>query len=93
MNTTDGTQEFELEKSPPPGEVPERVITELMYARTVAKDHAASYGEAMKDQAEKHNVKLGALKRYVAARCDDKIEEARAEAEDFERLLDKGTEE
>lgn len=81
--------DFALEGDPLPGVVPEPVITELMHARTIAKDWAASYGEAIKDQAEKHKVKPGALKRYVAARCDDKMDEARAEAEDFERLLDK----
>lgn len=79
---------FDLEPGLPAGELPERVIDELMHARNVAKDYAQGYGEAVKAQAEKHQIPVGALKRYIAARCDDKLAEADAETSALAKLLD-----
>lgn len=75
---------------PPPSEsspVPSSTIEELRRARVHAKDIAAAYAEAIKFQSEKYKVKPGALKRYIAALCDDKVDDAEAEAKDLERLI------
>jgi hypothetical protein len=80
---------FNLEADPPPGKLPDRVIDELMHARRVAQDYAQSWGEAVKAQAEKYKINKGALKRYIAARVDDKLQEVGEEADDLARLLDK----
>lgn len=85
----DGRVNFELEAPPTPGELPERVIDELMHVRTIAKDYASSYSEAVKTQAEKYKINVAAVKRFIAAKCDDKLQEVSEEADDLARLLDK----
>ena len=82
--------DFALEPDAP-GIIPDRVIEELRHARTVAKDHAQAYGDACKAQAEKHKIKPGALKRYIAALCDDKLDDVDAETRDLERLIDEAS--
>jgi hypothetical protein len=81
-------KEFELEPTPPPGKVPERVINELIHVRNVAKDYASSYSEAAKAKAEQYKVNVAALKRFIAAKCDDKLAEAAEEADALAKLLD-----
>ena len=78
--------DFALEPSAP-GVVPQRVIDELVRARTVAKDHAEAYSGAVTAQAEHYKIKAGALKRYVAALQADKLEELDRETDDLERLI------
>lgn len=78
---------FALEPSAP-GTVPERVIDELRRFRRAAKDYTKAYSDAVEAQAVKHDVKTGALKRYIAALEDDKLEEAEAEADDLARLIE-----
>lgn len=80
---------FALEP-PEPGKVPDRVIDELRRARTVAKDHAQAFSDCIKAQAEKYSVKPGALKRYIVALCDDKVEEVENETDDLQRLIGAG---
>lgn len=80
--------EFQLEPSTPVGELPERVIDELVHVRTIAKDYASSYSEAVKTQAEKYKINVAALKRFIAAKCDDKLAEAQEEADALAKLLD-----
>lgn len=79
--------EFGLEPSPAKGEIPQRVVGELINARTIAKDYAQSYADAVKAQGEKHGIPVGALKRYIAALADDKVEDAINEVTALERLL------
>ena len=80
------TGEFMLEPSEP-GIVPERVIAELRQARTIAKDHAQAFSDAVTAQATKYQIKPGALKRYVCALEADKLEELDAETDDLDRLI------
>jgi len=87
--TTD--EAFALEPSEP-GVVPQRVIDELVESRRVAHDYAAGFGDALKAQAEKHGVKVGALRRYVTAIATDSVEEVDAEMDDLARLLERGQE-
>jgi hypothetical protein len=82
--------DFHLEPDTPPGKVPERVILELMQARKTAVSYAGAYADAAKQQAEKYKVNPAALKRYIAALVDDKVEKLRVEAEHVERLLSQG---
>lgn len=77
---------FALEP-PEPGKVPDRVIDELKHARTVAKDHAQAFSDCLKAQAEKYGIKPGALKRYIVALCEDKVEEVENETDDLQRLI------
>jgi hypothetical protein len=67
----------------------EHVIGELIVLRTRCGTAGADYARAIKRVAEKHKLKPGALKRYVAAVDGDKIKEARVELHDLERLLDR----
>lgn len=83
------TEDFNLEP-PTPGVVPERVIFDLRNAYRIAKDYAGALSDALKAQAEKHDVKPGALRRYIAALEGDKVDEAAAEAADLERLIEAG---
>lgn len=57
----------------------EKTIEELVRAKMDAKDTAAAFGDAIKEQAKKHKIKKGALRRYIAARADDKLADVRAE--------------
>ena len=77
---------FQLEPEKP-GNVPPRVIEELRHCYREAKDYSLALSEAMKAQAEKHKIKPGALRRYIAALEGDKLDEAKAEAADLERLI------
>lgn len=81
----DGT--FTLEPGMKPGDVPQRVIDELRHTYRVAKDYAGAFSDALKAQAEKHQIAPAALRRYIAALEGDKLDEATKEANDFERLL------
>jgi hypothetical protein len=80
---------FALEPSEP-GVVPPRVIEELRRGFREAKDYADAFGEAVKAQAEKHGIKLKALRRYIAALESDKLDEEAAVAADLERLIEAG---
>lgn len=81
------TDEFKLESGLPKGEIPQRVVDELVSVREIAKDYAQSYSDAIKAQGEKHGIPVGALKRYVAAVGDNKLEDARNETDALEKLL------
>jgi hypothetical protein len=81
--------DFSLEPSPPHGEVPEAVISELMEVRQTAKDYAQSYADAVGVQADKFGCNKGALKRFIAARQDDKLKELDEEMTDLARLLER----
>lgn len=79
--------DFELEPPPVKGEIPERIVNELCACRRTAKDYAQAYSDACKTQAEKHGIPPAALKRYIAALVDDKLEDARVEIDALEKLL------
>jgi hypothetical protein len=81
--------EFALEPSSPPGEVPEAVIAELMTVRQTAKDYAGAYADAVKAQADKFKVNANALKRYIAARQDDKLNDLDIELADLARMMER----
>jgi len=80
--------EFQLEPPVEPGNVPTGVIDELRVLRTAANDASTDFREAIKVQADKHKIKPAALRKYVVALGRDKVDEARAEAADLERLID-----
>lgn len=81
--------EFGLE-SPTPGAPSAHVVGELRRCYREAKDYAEAFGDAIKAQAEKHHLKPGALRRYIAALEGDKLKEAAEEAADLERLIEAG---
>lgn len=86
-NDTAAPEVFELE-SPIAGIPPAGVIEELRHLRRVAADAVTAYGEAVKAQSERHKLKRGALRRYIAALESDKTEDAAEEARDLERLIE-----
>lgn len=79
--------DFKLEPSEPDGNIPQRVIDELVESRRIAKDYAQGYADALKAQAEKYKLKPGALKRYVNAVEGNTLEDLDAEADDLAKLL------
>jgi hypothetical protein len=87
MNAPDETKAFELESPAEPGKVPDSVIEELRSLRTAANETATDFREAINVQADKYKIKRAALRRYVVALGLDKVDEAKAEAEDLERLI------
>lgn len=82
-----GEENFALE-SPTPGVPPAGVIEELRHLRRIATDAVSDYGEAVKTQSEKHKLKRGALRRYIAALEGDTTEDEKEEARDLERLIE-----
>ena len=68
-------------------EISEAVIDELVQAKTIAKDYAQAFSDAVKAQAEKHGLKVGALKKYVAAREADKLKDVGEEAAELLDLI------
>lgn len=79
--------EFELEPSVPPGQIPASTVDELRECRRRAKDFAQAFSEAVKAQAEKYGIAPGALRKYVCALEDDSVEKVANETADLERLL------
>jgi len=77
---------FQLE-NPTPGAPSEHVIAELRRCYREAKDYTGAFADAIKGQAEKHKLKPGALRRYIAALEGDKLDEAEKEASDLELLI------
>ena len=67
--------------------IPPRVIDELCAARTTAKDYAEAYTGAVTAQAERYKIKPAALKRYIAAKEADKLDDLDAEMNDLEKLI------
>jgi hypothetical protein len=67
--------------------ISEAVLDELVHAKTVAKDYAQAFGDAVKAKAEKHGINVGALKKYVSAREADKLQGVGKEAADLLDLI------
>jgi hypothetical protein len=88
LTHSDAGESFELQPSPPPGEISEHVIDELRRCYREAKDYTGALRDAVKAQAEKAKIKPAALRRYIAALEGDTIDEAAKEAEDLERLIE-----
>ena len=82
------TAEFELEPDAEPGTLPAATIDELRHSYRVAKDWREAFGDAIKAQSEKRGIKPAALRRYIAALEGDRLDDAREEAEDLERLIE-----
>lgn len=74
-------------ESPGTGKVPPGVVEELKNLRTRANGAVTLFREAVKVQADKHKVKPAALRRYVVALGNDKVDELKAEAVDIEALV------
>jgi hypothetical protein len=88
-NTAAAAADFALEPSEP-GIVPQRVIDELRRCYREARDYAGALTDAIKNQAEKHSVEPGALRKYIAALESDDIEDTRKEVDDLRRLIEEG---
>jgi hypothetical protein len=80
-------EEFKLEPPPKPGTIPPRVVDELRHVYRVAHDFAAAWSDAIKAQAEKHQIHPKALRRYIATLEGDKIRETAQESEQLLALL------
>lgn len=74
-------------ESAPPQEISQAVIDELVAGKLRAADMTTACGDAIKAQAEKHNVKVGALRKYVSALAADKLEDTRAEVAQLADLI------
>lgn len=59
---------FKLEPEKP-GKIPQRVIDELRHCYREAKDYTGALTDAIKNQAEKHKIKPGALQRARCVEC------------------------
>ncbi len=64
------------------------VLEELVCARKIAQDYAAAFGDAIKHQAEIHRLKPAALRAYVCAMADDRVEDLAALADQLTALID-----
>jgi predicted RNase H-like nuclease len=78
---------FALEPPAAPGRLADAVIDELCALRASAKAAAETFAEAITEQAEKANLKKGALRRYINARVADRLAELDAEADDLAKLM------
>lgn len=87
--TAESEADFALEPPSAPGEIPERVILELRRACSIAADYAGAFTDACNEQAEKHGIKPGALKRYIKALEGDKLDDCEKEADDLIALIEK----
>lgn len=70
--------------------IPSDILDELVVLRTKAKDAAANFTEAVKAQAEDHEIGKGALRRFVCAvemADSEKMAQFEAEIEAIQRLL------
>lgn len=63
-------------------------IEDLCTLRTDAKLAAQTFSEAIQAQAEKCGLSRSALRRYVCARADDRLEALDTEANDLSHLLE-----
>lgn len=68
-------------------EIAQDTIDELVHARQDAQAAAGAFGDAIKEQAKKYKIKKGALRKYITAIADDKVEDVRAEAEALTNLI------
>jgi hypothetical protein len=88
-NDAPGTQiDLDPDFAVRPGQVPQPVIDELRQACRTAADFTQAFGDACKAQAEKYKIKPKALRRYITALEGDKLDEAEAEAEDLQALIE-----
>lgn len=63
-----------------------KTLAELERAYTQQKDASEAFRDAVKAQAEKHNLDPRALGRFVRARVNDKLEKLQAEQDTLEQL-------
>jgi hypothetical protein len=63
-------------------------IKELCSLRTDAKMAAESFSEAIQAQAEQCGISRSALRKYICARVDDRLEALDTEANDLSHLLE-----
>jgi len=77
------TMQEELVGSLTPGH-----IEELCALRTDAKLSAESFSEAIKAQSERCGISRSALRKFICARVDDKLEALDTEANDLAHLLE-----
>ena len=63
-------------------------IEELCTLRADAKLSAQTFSEAIAAQSEKCSISRSALRKYICARVDDKLEALDTEASDLSHLLE-----
>lgn len=78
---------LELAPSPPKGEVPQKVMDELVSGRTRARYASEDFSSAIKRIAKKHSVNPKALRSVVCALEDDKRLELRKVVDATDQLL------
>lgn len=69
--------------------IPQKTIDELVLLRTRAKLATENFTDAVADQAEKHKVDKGALRKYVCAVEADKVGKLDAELEAIAALINR----
>lgn len=63
-----------------------KTTAELERAYTIAKDHTGAFNDAIKAQAEKHQLDPQGLGRYIRAKVNDKLAKLEAERDTIEQL-------
>ncbi len=66
--------------------IPTDVINELERCYQAAKDYSDAFNDAAKTQAELHELDPQALKKFIRARVNDKLDKLEAEQESLEQL-------
>ena len=63
-----------------------KTLDELEHAYQRAKDLNTAFNDALKAQAEKHDIDQQALGKFVRARVNDKMQKFQAEQDTMEQL-------
>jgi hypothetical protein len=90
MTTTQRSADksFALEPGPRKGEIPARVLTELIGLKNAEKAASKQFADAIEAQGEKYSIPAKALRRYVSAIIGVKIFELSAECTSLQALID-----
>jgi hypothetical protein len=88
VTTTHGDKAFALEPGPHKGEVPARVLSELITLKHAERAANKQFVDAIEAQGEKYGIPGKALRRYVSAIIGDKIFELSAECTSLQALID-----
>jgi len=68
--------------------IDQATIDELVELRTSARLAAETFTEALAAQSETHDIRKGALRRYICAREKDQLADLDLEATDLAKLME-----
>jgi len=85
---TSTVEKFDLEPTLPTGQIPARVLVELIALRAAQRSAIETYAEAVTAQATKFSVGKKALRRFIAAVDNDKLADLKLECAGVQQLID-----